>query len=150
MADDPTLFGLHKLHLVKMSMANMCTCVSAHVCVCAWPCFCRCACVSPSESVCVCVYVHLGVLTACKRYLVVSMSLNRREWWSERGGQTGWSLSWHGCTLAHREGPTLMYGHSQSRPGKRSLLTHLFCSLHMAFQSFSILLLCWHKWVWPC
>ena len=31
MADDPTLFGLHKLHLVKMSM---CRCVLAHMHVC--------------------------------------------------------------------------------------------------------------------
>ena len=30
MADDPTLFGLHKLHLVKTSMANEHTCVLAH------------------------------------------------------------------------------------------------------------------------
>ncbi len=33
MADDPTLFGLHKLHLVKMSMAkNACVLAHMHVC----------------------------------------------------------------------------------------------------------------------
>lgn len=90
----------------------------AHVCVgiqtCAWPCFCRCACVYPCLKVykCVCVCVHLGVLTACKRYPVVRMSLNSGERWSKRGSYTGWSLSLQGCTLAHREGPALIYGHN--------------------------------------
>lgn len=31
MADDPTLFGLRKLHLVKMFVENECTCVLAHM-----------------------------------------------------------------------------------------------------------------------
>ena len=47
MADDPSLFGLHKVHLVKMSIASESTCVGTHMCV------------SPSESIQACVRMYI-------------------------------------------------------------------------------------------
>lgn len=61
MADDPTLFGLHKLHLVKMSIANECMCVGSgthhmhvrdlvSVGVCVYPCL------KVYKCVCICTF----------------------------------------------------------------------------------------------
>lgn len=60
MADDPRLFGLHKLHLVKTSMANECTCLLAHMHV-RDPVSVGVSCVSLSECIQVCVYMYIWV-----------------------------------------------------------------------------------------
>lgn len=56
MADDLSLFGLHKMHLVKMSIANECACMLAHMHV-RDPVYVGVSCVSLSESIqaCVCI-----------------------------------------------------------------------------------------------
>lgn len=58
---------------VYVKWAHMCS--GTHV----WLCFCRCACARLSQSIQVSVYVYLCVWTACKHYLVVSVSVNSRE-----------------------------------------------------------------------